>query len=88
MAEDLIGDDRMSSFKVQVRWSGSWSIDLALPEPRRWVNVHPIVAVTATLRRAGPGLGRELPGQPLSFAVTRGPNTTTGRAACASGRWR
>jgi Tol biopolymer transport system component len=75
--EDIIGDDRMSSFKVQPRGSSAWSIDLALPHPRRWINTRRVVGVTATLRRPAVGPDRPVPGQRLSFAVTAGPNANT-----------
>ncbi len=79
--EELIGDNRMSSFKVQVRGSHGWTVTLDLHREQRWVGEDSFVAA-ATLAKPRFGGWQGVSGRELSFAFGATPETDPRSPRC------
>ena len=79
--EELIGDDRMSSFKVQLRPSDAWEVVFTAGKPKRWVGEDGIVLTAALQNRVTEA---RVPGQVLSFDFTTPPATDAYETTCVA----
>lgn len=79
--EDIIGDNRTSSFKVQARGSDSWKVTLDLRRQPHWIGDTGIVA-TAKLAEPDIPRWRVLPDRKISFDFARRPATGPSAMTC------